>query len=165
MIQLEALLERFSYKGGMHFFIIPRDQLELLGWQAETKSMRVVCSFPEGERKHLALKTLKTGEGYLLVNAALRKKYALQVGQTLAISVEPDESPFGMEVPEVLQEFLDQDPYSQNLFLSLSDGKKRSIIHSIASAKSVETQINRTMKIFENLRLGKTHIRELLETV
>jgi len=135
-IAVTAPLQRFTYDKGMHHLVIPPEVAKRLGVHNEQKSVRVIVQYPEGEKLHLALIAMPNGEpgAYVMVNAKLRKKYHLDIGDSIRIELSLDTSEFGVAVPEVLVEFLAQDEEAYQIFLNLTDGKKRSVIHAVSSA-------------------------------
>ncbi|MEO1656065.1 MAG: YdeI/OmpD-associated family protein [Bacteroidota bacterium] len=162
MIALSARVEKFAGNFSGHYLLIPEEVAQELGVNVKNKKERIVCHYPDGETRPYALNYMLSGEAYLLLNAKTKKQYHLEVGDMLEISLEKDSSPFGMEMPEVLEVFLEQDPEAEACFLKLTDGAKRSVIHAIASAKREATQINRALKILNNLKEGKTSPREFM---
>ncbi len=70
---------------------------------------------------------------------------------------------YGVEVPEALQAVMDSDPQGFALFENLTDGKKRSLIYYISRFKTPQTQVDKSLLIFENLKLGIKDHRELVK--
>ena len=74
-------------------------------------------------------------------------KAGLVLGQTFTFSVCEDPNPLGVSLPESLQVLLDQDHWLSKKFESLTDGKKRAIIHQINRIKNVDLQIQRAQEL------------------
>lgn len=69
-----------------------------------------------------------------------------------------------MEMPEVWLEVIESDHEAAEAFEKLTPGKKRSILHMVSSAKRMETQINRALKIAENIKMGVTNPRDFMKS-
>lgn len=161
MIQITATLQRFEYEKGMHHFEVSESICKKFGLKEGMKSVRVLCHFPDGEVKHNALVRFAKGGGYVMINAAQRKKYGLNIGDIFQFKLEKDESELGAPIPEALGEVFARDEKAFETFNALTDGKKRGIVYYVDSAKSVDVQLKRALKIAENLKKGITDQRNL----
>ena len=90
------------------------------------------------------------------------------LGASPARTVElvPDESEFGMPVPEELDELFAQDEEGFRRFCGLSPGKQRNIIHFVSSVKNSQSRIDRALKLINNLKLlpeGKEKVSEIFK--
>lgn len=74
-----------------------------------------------------------------------------------------DTSKYGVEAPEAFKAVLQSDPDAAAVFDTLTDGKKRGIIYQIKRYKSEQTQVDKTLIIFENLKKGIRDSRDLLK--
>jgi len=123
---------------------------------------RVLCQI-NGKELHCAIHRSSQLGYYLMIGKKTKKQLALEMWDELEIVLQQDESDYQMAMPEVLLEVLATDPEGMEKFEGLTDGKKRSIMHLINSAKRVDTQINRALKIVENLKRGITSPRDFLK--
>ena len=64
-----------------------------------------------------------------------------------------DKSKYGMPIPEDLQDMLDDDPEFLKRFDAMLPGKRRGMIHHIASAKTDATVAKRILKLMQELGL------------
>ena len=64
-------------------------------------------------------------------------------------------------MPEELSAVLETDEEATLVFEKLTPGKKRSIIHYIATAKQTDTRISRALKIVDFLKMGITDLRKM----
>lgn len=101
---------------------------------------------------HRALRQSRNGYSYIGLNGESVRKLNLLEGSELEVSLEPDTSDFGMDFPEEIREVLAQDPEGEELFLAMTPGKRRGLLHYVASAKSSETRINRSLHMMKRLR-------------
>ncbi|GAA4406552.1 hypothetical protein GCM10023187_26110 [Nibrella viscosa] len=94
------------------------------------------------------------GEGLYFINIGkqTRDKAGIRFGQPLVIDLRKDDSPYGMPMPEELQELLAIDDEGNERFHGLTPGKQRSIIHWVSSAKSVQIRIERAIEQIDKLK-------------
>lgn len=79
------------------------------------------------------------------------------------IQLFQDTSKYGVEVPEAFQAVMDSDPEGFDIFESLTDGRKRGLIYHIKRYKSEQTQVDKTLIIFDNLKRGIRDPKELIK--
>ncbi len=113
---------------------------------------RFLCSVNGHPRFHCGMVAYGDGKGYIILNKKKLKQFDLKVGDEAELTLEPDHSKYGMEVPEELQELLEQDDEGREFFENLSDGKKRYIIHYVSSVKSSQLKIDRAIMLINNLK-------------
>ncbi|MNL77434.1 hypothetical protein D3C87_2036140 [compost metagenome] len=77
------------------------------------------------------------------------------LGQKLNATVRKDDSEYGRDMPEELQELLAQDEEAKRLFENAKPVNQRAIIHYIASAKSVQVRIDRAIMMTDRLKTGR----------
>lgn len=70
-----------------------------------------------------------------------------KLGDNLLFELTEDPNPLGVDMPEVLDAVLGQDPVLKALFERLTLGKKRNVIHSINKIKDVDKQIQKAIKV------------------
>ena len=74
-----------------------------------------------------------------------------------------DTSIYGVEVPEPFQAVLDSDLEGAAIFESLTPGRKRGLIYYISRFKTPQTQIDKSLIIFENLKRGIRDPKEIIK--
>lgn len=135
--------------GGWHFLVINRKYVDKLGFQG--KSKRVLCSIKGSEAFACAL--MPWGDiFYIMVNKLRRAELGLNVGDTVDVVLEKDESKYGMPMPEELQEVLNQDPEGNKLFHTLTAGKQRSMMWFIGKVKDIDKRIHTALVFVEHLK-------------
>lgn len=132
--------------------------------------------FYEAGHKRVLLNA-RSGDTALKIHVALRKiqgAYRLYFGKShqktlgifpsddFEVQIMEDTSKYGVDVPEALQAVMDSDPEGSQLFESLSDGKKRSIIYMIRRIRREQTQVDKSLLIFENLKRGFREHKDLI---
>ena len=95
------------------------------------------------------------GGFYINVATQLRQQGKLVLGQKLHATVRKDDSEYGRDMPEELEELLAQDEEAKRLFENAKPVNQRAIIHYIASAKSVQVRIDRSIMMTDRLKTGR----------
>lgn len=72
-------------------------------------------------------------------------------------------TPYGVEIPETMQAVMDSDLEGFSYFEKLTDGRKRGLIYYVKRFKNEQTQVDKSLLIFENLKQGITDPRELIK--
>ena len=126
---------------------------------------RVVCTLNETETYQCALMPNGNDEYFINVNAELQKKLGLKPGDEVGVAVKPDESKYGLPMPEELQAIFDIDPDGDRIFHDLTPGKQRTLLHLVGKPKSGEVRIKKAMVIVDYLKEvnGKLDFKELNE--
>lgn len=153
MFQLQSELKQIQ--NSHHIIPIPEDIGSAIHAQL---GKRVICEV-NGKNIHCAVQKNQYLGYFIGVGKGTQKKIGAESGEELALIIRKDDTPYQMEMPEVLYEVLHTDPEGLKAFENLTDGKKRSIMHQINSAKSIDTQINRSLKIVEQLKMGTWGVR------
>ena len=69
------------------------------------------------------------------------KKLKKEKGDLVQFRIEEDPDQLGVDVPEVLTVLLDQDVELKEVYDSITDGKKRSLIYRIVKIKDIDKQV------------------------
>ncbi|MEY2962842.1 MAG: hypothetical protein RL754_103 [Bacteroidota bacterium] len=121
----------------------------------------VTKGFPKGTRTRVLLKVDNLveiqcglnargpGERCMMISKANMEKGAFLLGQKVHIDVYVDPNPLGVEIPEVLEALIAQDPIIAKVWDKLSDGRKRTICHSTKRIKNIDLQVERALEFFE----------------
>jgi hypothetical protein len=123
------------------------------------------CYAEFGSRKSIRIKLKVEGRTYarsLLPQGngrhwiQLRKDICSEIGKgegdTVSVSVEKDDSPRTIAIPEYLQWLLDDEPEMKVAFQKLSFFNKNFWIKGIEETKNEETKIERINRLFDFLR-------------
>lgn len=134
-----------------HFLTVPREKVAHFGFKGNLR--RVICTLNGVETFNCSLFPDK-GDYLITLNKKLRDKFGLEVGDTVTVELEKDESKYGMPMPEEFAEVLRQDPEGERLFNALSPGNQRLMLKLIVSAKDVDGRIARALAGIELLKLS-----------
>ena len=98
------------------------------------------------------------GDYFIMLNKKRMKAFRLELGQEVIITLEKDTSKYGMKMPAEFDEVLGTDEEGQNLFEQLTEGKKRNLIHIVASVKNPDIKITKSLIILDHLKANKGKI-------
>ncbi|MEL6675582.1 MAG: YdeI/OmpD-associated family protein [Bacteroidota bacterium] len=153
-MELTSILTQSGYGC---YIPLPED----IALQAQTElGKRVICEV-NGIPIHCAIKRSNRIGYYIMAGKSTVQKIQAEPGDTLNLVLRKDDTPYQMAMCAELEEVLFTDPEAEAFFKRLSDGKKRSLIHHVSKAKHSDTRINRALALMENLKRGKTELRDL----
>ncbi len=115
---------------------------------------RIICTLNNSYTFHCGMLPKKTFH-YILLNKEICKKLCLQVNDTINVTIKNDDSKYGMNISEELEESLYSDPEGSNYFHLLTPGKQRNLIHIVNKFKSSQLRIEKSFVIIEHLKRHK----------
>lgn len=152
-VTFESILERLPKKGGEFYMMVP-DEVASQYVQGR-KPARVRCVINGHVEFQCAIRPKAGGGFYINVATPLRQQGKLVLGQQLHVAVRKDDSEYGRDMPEELQELLAQDEEANKLFQAAKPLNQRAIIYYISSAKSVQVRIDRAIMMTDRLKKGQ----------
>jgi hypothetical protein len=161
-ITFKTTIGRLEHLVGMHYLEIPPRIIKKLGGSLK---QRLICTVNGKLRFQGGLMALGAGSAYISINSARMKKLGLKFKDGVTLTLQKDESEFGMAMPEELKELLEQDKEGQRRFHMLTPGKQRYIIHYVSTVKSTQLRIDRAILLISNLKKtteGKETFRQML---
>ncbi len=132
-----------------HHLIVPEEVVEYFSTK---KIKRLICTLKEVHSFPCAFMPKGNGIYFIHINAEVRKICRLRVGSKVLVKLEPDESKYGMPMPEEMEELLKIDDDANKYFHALTKGKQRSLLYIIGKPKSSEIRINKAILITEHLK-------------
>ena len=94
----------------------------------------------------LGIQRRKTGASFFMISKPIFKKANLSLSQKVRIQfylVDPSL----LEIPEEFNEVLLQDELANKIWETFTLGRKRSLLHYVISAKSIDTRIKRSLEL------------------
>lgn len=162
MKSFKATLNNFnSPLWGFHI-IIPDDIAQNF---IEGDNRRVICHLSNHEPFQCALMPKGDGHWFININKSIRTKFDLKEGIQIDVSLEKDESKYGLPMTPELRELLDQDEEGNRLFHELTPGKQRNLIYWSGQVKNSDKRIIRALTVVEHLKgmEGKIDFKKLNE--
>jgi hypothetical protein len=145
--EFNALIDKVE-KLNLTVALVPKEMVEKVGGLGT----RLMCSINGCPEFHCGLVAYGDGQGYIIINKKKMKRFDIELGEAVSLTLRHDNSKYGMEMPEELEVLLEQDPEGAKLFEALSDGKKRYIIYYVSSVKSSQLKIDRSIMMINNLK-------------
>lgn len=140
--------------------IVPTELVRVL---LQDGQKRFICSINNAVDFHCAIQS-RGAQGYaIMVSKRLQKAADIDIGEELAVTLLPDESEYGLPLPEEWAEVLAIDEEAAVIFKGLTPGRQRSILHLVGVPKREETRIQRALHIAENLKLGIRQPKDFLK--
>ena len=118
------------------------------------ENRRVICEINQTTNLRCGLMPHKD-YWYILLNQTIIKKLGLEVGNSVNVKLSPDNSTYGMDMPEELMTLLDQDEEGNEFFHQLTSGKQRNLIYIVGKVKSPESRLNKALAIVHHLKAQK----------
>lgn len=134
---------------GAHFIVPPT----IAGALIEGKNnRRVVCRLNDSLEYQCALQPFGDGRLVITVNKKNQQLLKIRAGSILQVSLRPDESEYGLPMPEELKELLVQEEEGDRYFHALTPGKIRTLLYIAGQPKNSETRLRRAIAIVEHLK-------------
>ncbi|AWM13646.1 hypothetical protein DI487_07080 [Flavobacterium sediminis] len=95
---------------------------------------------------------------YILLNKEVLKLANVTISDTVNVELQPDQSKYGIEITEEMEEVLFSDPEGSTLFHQLTPGKQRTLITIVNKIKSSQLRIERSFVILAHLKKLKGQI-------
>ena len=92
------------------------------------------------------------GKSYIGFRKEVRDAAGLEMGKTIAVTIEPDIEPRIVDVPADLQRALAKNAAARKTFESLSYSHRREHAQWVAGAKKEETRARRVARVIEMLK-------------
>lgn len=127
-------------KGAYYFLKIPAEVVD----QFEKKrATRLLCTIEDKVSYSCGLNHYGDGNFYLILAGRYVKKLKKQLGDSVEFEIQEHPNPLGVDVPEVLEVFLSQDPEAEAIYDTFTDGRKRTLIFSINRIKNIDLQVQK----------------------
>ena len=139
--QFTQIVEKLSPNKGSYYFLkIPAEVVDQFD---KGRSTRLLCTL-EGQIEYsCGLNHYGDGNFFLILSGRYVKKLKKDIGDSISFEICEHPNPLGVEVPEVLKVLLGQDPDAKAIYDTLTDGRKRTLIFTIARVKNIDIQIQK----------------------
>ncbi len=144
-------------KGGYFYLTISAD---IVNQFEKKRHTRFLCTLDKKLTFPCGLNHLGDGNFFIILGSKNLKIVGKTLGDKICFELSEDPNPLGVDMPEVLEAFLEQDQNLKAVFDSLTLGKKRNVIHSINKIKDIDRQIQKIIQIINDSKNPRTK-REL----
>lgn len=148
---------------GSHTLVLP-DHIVNPFLEQGKKRVVVKASFENKELTFHAAISKYHGNYIMMFSKAKQKELGVFPNDYFKLQFFEDTSKYGVEVPEEFEAVLLSDFDAFQIFEKLTKGKQRSIIYAIGRHKNVQTRIDKTILVCENLKRGIRDNKDLFKT-
>ena len=127
-------------KGGYFYATVPAETVQAFPQQRKT---RLICTLDKQLSFACGLNHLGDGHFFIILSAKNLRTVGKNQGDRIQVDLLEDPNPLGVDMPEVLDVLLNQQPELRARFEALTTGKQRSIIHSVNKIKDLDLFIRR----------------------
>lgn len=135
---IQTIKQLEKRKGGC--FYLKLDS-EIINQFSNKRATRMICTIDKKVSYRCGLNHLGDGNFYVIVSGKYLEELDKELGEQVDYRIDEDPDQLGVEMPEILTVFLDQDLEAKAVFEKLTDGKKRSLIYSFVKIKDIDKQI------------------------
>lgn len=164
-IQFKTVINTLPHLVGTRYMEIPPNIVAALGGKY---SLRLICTVNGSLSFQGGLVSLGNGYAYISINQKRMKQLGVEVGDTIDLKLEKDESEYGVPVPEELVVLFEQDDEGYERFKGLAKGMQRYILNYVSTVKNQQKRIDRAVMLIGNLKkckVGKETFRDILGIV
>ena len=145
----------------MHFVVLEE---QTIAFFKAKKQRRVKVIVQGSESFHAAILSHKQIGHFIFISSKTLKKLGLTEGDNVDIELNEDTSKYQFPVPEAFNDVLEKDPEAKTVFNGLTPGNQRGLLYLVSQVKSVDKQIDRALRIAEQLKSGHHSPRTILRT-
>ncbi|MEM6863911.1 MAG: DUF1905 domain-containing protein [Bacteroidota bacterium] len=127
-------------KGGYYFLTIGS---EIIDQFSRKRATRLICTIDEKITYRCGLNHLGDGNYFIIVASKYLAELNKKLGDRVRYRIDEDPDQLGVDIPEVLPVFLEQEPELKQIFNGLTYGKKRNLIHQIVKIKDIDRQLKK----------------------
>ncbi len=135
---IQTIKQLEKRKGGYYYLKL---NSEIINQFSKKRATRIICTIDDKVSYRCGLNHLGDGNFYVIVAGKYLEELNKELGEEVDYRIDEDPDQLGVEMPEVLTVFLEQDEDSKAIFDKLTDGKKRSLIYSFVKLKDIDKQI------------------------
>lgn len=146
---IKSTLQKFDGNLWYYYVEIPKKKATPF---IKENDRRVVCTLNKTISFQAALMPLGNGNFFINVNQATRKKLKLNQYDEVLVTLEKDNSEYGLPLPEEFKELLSQDLMGNEVFHQLTPGKQRTLLYIVGKPKSADLRIRNGIAVLEHLK-------------
>ncbi len=158
--KFSSTLDRFN-SDLWHFYLpVPVD---ISSYFIENKKKRLKCTLNGQITFQCALMPYGEGKYFINVNKERRRKLKIETGDDVEVVLMPDDSKYGLPMPEEFSELLKIDEEGNRIFHELTPGKQRNLLFIVGKPKSSDKRLEKAVVVIEHLKStkGKINFKDL----
>jgi Domain of unknown function (DUF1905) len=151
----EQIIDQLEKKKGGYYFL--KIDGEIVNQFVKKRNTRMVCFLDEKIKFRCGLNHMGDGNFFVIVAGKYLEQLNKKVGSLIHFKIEEDPDQLGVEMPAILEAILSQDEDLKNIFDTITDGKKRSLIYSILKTKDIDKKVQTSIEFLnkEQFTLNK----------
>lgn len=135
------------------------------GYRCVMYDKELVDTFPKKSRTRIILdidngtiqvqagiQSFGGGKYFSMIGKTKLNGHTYEQGKAISVVVYLDSNPLGVEIPEVIEALLEQDELIKRVWEKLTDGRKRTICHTVHRIKNMDKQVDKCLVFFEEER-------------
>ncbi|MBS4065140.1 MAG: DUF1905 domain-containing protein [Chitinophagaceae bacterium] len=134
-------------KGGYFYLKIDAD---LVDRYPNKRHTRLICKLDNKLSFQCGLNHLGDGNFFIILSGKNLETISKTLGDTIQFELREDPNPLGVNMPEVLEILLEQEPHLKVKFEDLTLGKRRNLVHQMNKIKDIDKQIKKTIELINN---------------
>jgi len=143
----QAIGQLEKRKGGYFFLKI---DAEIVNQYDNKRHTRLICLLDNKLSFQCGLNHLGDGNYFIILSSQNLETIGKTLGDKVEFEITKDPNPLGVEIPEVLESLLEQDPDLKAQFTQLTLGKQRNVIHQVKKIKDIDRQIGKSIELIQN---------------
>jgi hypothetical protein len=128
------------------------------------KVKRVLLIFSKSVILHSSVRPLKNDTSFFFIGKKRIKELNFKVGETISVTIKPDDSEFQFEDSAELLEVLKTDKLAAKVFNKLTPGNKRSLLYLVNRFTSSDKRIETALHISYCLKANITSAQKISKT-
>ncbi len=135
----EQIIGQLEKRKGGYFFL--KIEAEIINQFKNKRHTRFLCTLENSLTFQCGLNHLGDGNFFIILSSKNLQTVNKKLGDKMHFELNEDPNPLGVEMPQVLEAFLEQDETIKAAFEKLTLGKKRSLIFALGKIKDIDKQI------------------------
>ena len=146
---------------GKYYSLLLPDEIVSPFIEKKLKRVKVKASFQGKELVFHAAIQKRNGSFYMMFGKRYQKELGVFPNDYFRLQFFEDTSKYGVEMPEELDAVLISDYDAFEIFETLPIGMQRGLIYTIIRYKNVQTRVDKSLILCENLKRGIRDRRKL----
>lgn len=114
---------------------------------------RIILDIDDGNiQVQAGIQSFGGGKYFSMIGKTKLNGHTYEEGQAISVIIYLDPNPLGVEIPEVVEVLLEQDEIVARVWSKLTDGRKRTICHTVHRIKNIDKQVEKCLNFFEEER-------------
>lgn len=137
-------------RGGYRCVMYDKAMIDTFPKKSKT---RIILDIDDGNIQIQAgIQSFGGGKYFSMIGKTKLGGHTYEQGQAISVTVYLDPNPLGVEIPEVVEALLEQDQLIKRTWEKLTDGRKRTICHTVYRIKNIDKQVDKCLEFFEEQR-------------